>query len=326
LRGVRALVLRSLTGPDGLTLEDVPPPDGAGVHIDVAAAVVSFADLLITRGEYQARAEVPFVPGLEAVGVVRAAPPGCGVAEGDRVVALTLHGAFAERVVARPERVFPLPDNLDFPAAAGLAVNYQSVWFALIRRARLQAGERVLVHGAGGGVGTAAIGVAKAAGAFVVGAASSAAKRDVAVAAGADAVIDPAGRWAPSLLELTGGAGADVVIDPVGGERFDESIRALAPEGRLVVVGFAGGPIPQVKVNRLLLRNVSVMGAAWREFLDRRPDAGPEAAADLNRWIAAGQLVPPSGTVLPLERGAEALRALGDRTAQGKLVLEVSQR
>ena len=319
---MRALVLREFIGPDGLSLEEVPPPDGDGVRIEVHVAGVSFADMLMTRGQYQVRPDLPFVPGLEVAGVVRSAPSPSGLRSGTRVAAFMFGGAFAEEAVADPAMVVPVPDGLDLTAAAGLVLNYQTAWFALHRRAALRAGEWVLVHGAGGGLGTAVVQLAKALGGRVVGVVGSRAKAEMAEAAGADAVVRADADWAAEVRALTGG-GVDVVVDPVGGDRFDDSLRLLRPEGRLVVVGFAGGGIPQVKVNRLLLRNVAVMGAAWREFVDTRPDFVAEAGAALHRLVDDGLVAPLVGARYPLEEGAAALRDLADRRPAGKVVLTV---
>jgi NADPH:quinone reductase len=319
---VRALLLREFIGPDGLSLEEVPAPGGDGVRIEVHAAGVSYADTLVTRGQYQLRPALPFVPGLEVAGVVLSAPPGSDLPAGTRVAAFMFGGAFAEEAVADPAMVVPVPPALDLTTAGGLVLNYQTAWFALHRRAALRPGEWVLVHGAGGGVGTAVVQVAKAMGARVVGVAGSPAKAGMAEAAGADAVISADADWAARVRAIAGG-GVDVVIDPVGGDRFDDSIRLLRPEGRLVVVGFAGGGIPQVKVNRLLLRNVAVMGAAWREFVDAEPNFVAEAGAALHRLVDDGLLRPLVGSTYPLEDGAAALHDLTDRRAAGKVVLIV---
>ena len=322
---MRALLLREFKGPDGVLLEDVPSPTADGRRtalIEVHAAGVSFADMLITRGEYQVRPPLPFVPGLEVAGVVRHAPPGTGFAAGDRVAAFMFGGAFAEEAVADPATMVPVPDSVDFAAAAGLVVNYQTAWFTLARRARLQPGEQVLVQGAGGGLGVAVIQVARALGARVIGVAATPAKAAMAEAAGADAVVDAGEGW-PDAVRAHSGGGVDVVVDPVGSDRFLDSLRVLRPEGRLVVVGFAGGSIPEVKVNRLLLRNIGVLGAAWREFLETDPGFVAEAAAALNGLVADGRLNPLVGATYPLEDGAAALRDLADRRAVGKLVLTV---
>jgi NADPH2:quinone reductase len=322
---MRALVLREFAGPDGVVLDDVPPPagdDSRSARIEVHAAGVSFADLLLTRGQYQVRPPLPFVPGLEVAGVLQDAPPGTGFAAGDRVAAFMFGGAFAEEAAADPATMVAIPDGVGFVEAAGLVVNYQTAWFALARRARLQPGEQVLVQGAGGGLGVAVVQVARALGARVVGVAGSPAKAAMAEAAGADVVVGTGEGWADEVRAASDG-GVDVVVDPVGADRFDDSLRLLRPEGRLVVVGFAGGDIPRVKVNRLLLRNVSVLGAAWREFLEGEPGFVAEAAAALEALVADGRLAPLVGATYPLEDGARALQDLADRRAVGKLVLTV---
>ena len=324
---MRALVLREFTGPDGVALDEVPAPTGDDSRpalIEVHAAGVSFADMLITRGQYQLRPPLPFVPGLEVAGVLRHAPEGSGFASGQRVAAFMFGGAFAEEATADPAHMVVLPDGLGFPEAAGYVVNYQTAWFALVRRARLQPGEQVLVQGAGGGLGVAVIQVARALGARVVGLTASPAKAAMAEAAGADVVVDAGEGWPEAVRAATDG-GVDVVVDPVGSDRFLDSLRLLRPEGRLLVVGFAGGAIPEVKVNRLLLRNISVLGAAWREFLLGEPGVVAEAAAGLGALIDAGRLSPLVGAAYPLEDGAQALRDLADRRAVGKLVLTVRQ-
>jgi NADPH:quinone reductase len=322
---VRALVLREFGGPDDLTVEDLPAPTVDGersVLVEVHAAGVSFADMLITRGLYQLRPSLPFVPGLEVAGVVRDAPPNSGFAAGDRVAAFMFGGAFAEEAAAEPAHTVPLPDRLAFREAAGFVVNYHTAWFALARQARLAAGEQVLVQGAGGGLGVAVVQVARAMGARVIGVTASGEKAAMAEAAGADAVVDAGEGWADRARSASDG-GVDVVVDPVGGDRFDDSLRLLRPEGRLLVVGFAGGSIPQVKVNRLLLRNVGVVGAAWREYILHNPGFVAETTAALGALIDDGRLSPLIGAAYALEDGPQALRDLAERRAVGKLVLTV---
>jgi NADPH:quinone reductase len=326
---MRALILSEFTGPDGIVLDEVPAPsaggdDGRAALIEVHAAGVSFADMLITRGLYQLKPALPFIPGLEVAGVVRQAPAGSDFAAGDRVAAFMFGGAFAEEATADPAHMVRLPDSLAFPEAAGFVVNYQTAWFALVRRARLERGEQVLVQGAGGGLGVAVIQVAKALGARVIGVTAGPAKAAMAEAAGADVVVDAGDGWGDRVRAASDG-GVDIVIDPVGGDRFNDSLRLLRPDGRLVVVGFAGGDIPQVKTNRLLLRNVGVLGAAWREFLLHEPGFVAEAAAGLAALIDNGQLTPLIGATYPLKDGAQALRDLADRRAVGKLVITVRE-
>jgi NADPH:quinone reductase len=321
---MRALRVTELSGPDGLALEDVPEPDpGDGVLIDVEAAGVAFPDLLLTRGQYQLKPELPFVPGAEVAGTVASAGEGTGLSPGDRVMAFTF-GGFAERAVSAPHLTFGVPESLSTEQAAGFVMNYHTAHFALHRRGRLREGESVLVHGAAGGVGTATIQVARGSGARVIAVVSSDEKEDVARRAGAHEVVRSDGDWRGEVRELTGGRGVDVVMDPVGGERFVDSLRSLAPEGRLLVVGFAEGEIPTVAVNRLLLRNADLVGVAWGAFAIDKPELCREIAEDLERMAAAGAIDPIVDEVLPLEEGARAIRRLEERGALGKLVLRVS--
>ena len=321
---MRALQCTELSGPDGLRLVDVPEPESDGqVLIDVVAAGVSFPDLLLTQGRYQVKPELPFVPGVEAAGVVRHAPPGAGVQAGDRVMALTWFGAFAERVAAAPEQVFRMPQRWSFDQAAGVLMNYHTAHFALHRRGRLKPRETVLVHGAAGGVGTASIQVARGADARVLAVVSDERKAEVARKAGAHEVVLSTGNWVEAVRTATGGRGVDVVVDPVGGDVFDRSLKVLAPEGRLLVVGFTSGRIPEVAVNRLLLKNVDVVGVAWGAFVMMEPQLTQEIAKGLAELADKGFVEPLVGSVFPLARAAEALRALQERRAVGKLVLQV---
>jgi NADPH:quinone reductase len=322
---MKAVQVRELSGPDGLAVVDVPEPEaGENVVLEVRSAGVSYPDLLLSRGEYQIKPEPPFTLGNEAAGVVREAPDGSGLSTGDRVVAIAM-GTFADLAAAPPPFVFRLPDDLDFDEGAGFVMNYHTAHFALVRRSALRPGETLLVHGAAGGVGTAAIQVGKALGARVVGVVSSDEKERVARDAGADDVVRSEGAWRAAVKEVTAGAGADVIFDPVGGERFDESVRALATEGRLVVIGFVEGSIPQVAVNRLLFRNVSVVGAAWGAFAFSRPDYLKEVAHDLERMIREGHVRPVVGHRYAFDEVPQALRDLDERRAVGKLVLEVAR-
>jgi NADPH:quinone reductase len=216
---------------------------------------------------------------------------------------------------------FPLPDELDFAQGAALVLNYHTAYFALKLRGRLQSGERVLVHGAAGGVGTATLQVAKGLGASTVAVVSSDEKEKVAREAGADEVVRSDGPWREQVVELTGG-GVDVVLDPVGGDRFTDSLRSLREDGRVVVVGFTGGEIPQVKVNRLLLRNTEVVGAGWGAYAMSRPPLNREIADELARMVAEGVVQPIVGARFPLAQGADAMKLIDERKATGKVVLE----
>jgi NADPH2:quinone reductase len=322
---VRAVEIFQLTGPATATrVADRPDPDpSAGIVVEVKAAGVSFPEVLQTRGEYQYKPELPFVPGSEVGGIVRSAPADSGFAAGDKVAAFCLTGAFAELVVAPAAMTFALPDGLDFAQGAALILNYHTAYFALVTRGRLKAGETVLIHGAAGGVGTATIQVAKGLGARTIAVVSSDEKAAVATAAGASDVVRSDGPWKDEVSALTGGAGVDVVVDPVGGDRFTDSLRSLARTGRLVVVGFTGGAIPEVKVNRLLLRNTEVIGAGWGEYIMSTGLAyGAEVGVEIAKLAAAGHIDPPIGARFPLERAGEALALMDNRQATGKVVLE----
>jgi NADPH2:quinone reductase len=327
---MRALQITELSGPESaLALLDIPEPEpshmltpGEGVVVDVHAAGVSFPEVLQSRGEYQVKPPLPFVPGSEVAGVVRSAPDGAPVAAGDRVAAFCMLGGFAETAVAPAFFSFKLPDDWSFAEGAGLVLNYHTALFALRLRGRLREGESVLVHGAAGGVGTAALQVARGLGARTFAVVSTDDKERVAREAGAEEVVRSDGPWKDEVLERSGG-GVDVVIDPVGGDRFTDSLRSLREGGRAVVVGFTEGSIPQVKVNRLLLRNTEVVGAGWGAYVIARPDVTRELGAELDRLIAAGAVRPIVGARFPLERGAEALQLIDGRGAAGKVVLDV---
>lgn len=321
---MRALQVTRLDGPRAMELVELPEPaaDGA-VLVDVAAAGVAFPDLLLTRGRYQMKPELPFTPGVEVAGVVRSAPAGAGVAAGDRVAAFMGLGGFAEVVAVQPSQIVAIPDGLSFAAASGLVMNYHTAHFALHRRGQLRAGEVLLVHGAAGGVGTAAVQLGTAAGARVLATASTPQKAELVRSLGAEQVLATDGDWAAEVRAATGGRGADVIFDPVGGDRFDASVRCLAPEGRLLVIGFAEGRIPTVAVNRLLLRNVSVVGVGWGAFLAVDPTLTATISADLDRLLASGAVAPVVGATFPMEEGAAALEALESRRALGKVVLRV---
>ena len=317
-----ALQLSDLRGPDGLAAVEIDDPaPGAGmVLIDVHAAGVGFVDLLLTRGEYQIKPELPFVPGLEVAGVV-ADGGDSGHPPGTRVAAIVAFGGFAQRALAPAALTFPIPDDVDFETGAALLVNYQTAHLALVRRGRLRAGEVVLVHGAAGGVGSASVQLAHALGARVLAVAAGERKLAAAREAGADAALDGGGDWVAAVRELTAGRGADIVVDPVGGDRFDQSLRCMAPEGRLLVVGFASGRIPEVPVNRLLLRHLDVVGVNFGGLLPFDQGFARRAAGELFDLVREGRIAPVIGARFPLQEGAGALRALETRDAVGKLVL-----
>jgi len=327
---MRAIQITDLSGPDSaLELVDVAEPEashpmtpGEGVVVEVRAAGVAFPEVLQTRGQYQVKPPLPFVPGSEVAGVVRSATPNSGFEPGDRVAAGCMLGGFAEVAVAPPWLTFALPDSLDFAQGAGLILNYHTAYFSLKLRGRLQEGETVLVHGAAGGVGTAALQIAKGLGAKTIAVVSSDAKEQVAREAGADEVVRSDGAWKDEAKELSGG-GVDVVLDPVGGDRFTDSLRSLREGGRVVVVGFTGGSIPEVRVNRLLLNNIEVVGAGWGAFVMAKPEVNQKTGAEINRLAQAGFVRPIVGERFALEDAAEALKAIDERRATGKVVLEL---
>jgi NADPH2:quinone reductase len=327
---VRAIQITELSGPESaLASVDIPEPEpshmltpGQGVMVDVSAAGVSFPEVLQTRGEYQLKPPLPFVPGSEVGGVVRSAPPDADVAPGDRVAAFCALGGFAEVAVAPAFMCFKLPAELDFAQGAALVLNYHTAWFALRMRGRLAQGETVLVHGAAGGVGTAALQVAKGLGAKTIGVVSTDEKEQAAREAGADVVVRSDGPWKDEAKGLSGG-GVDVVLDPVGGDRFTDSLRSLRENGRVVVVGFTGGSIPEVKVNRLLLGNTEVVGAGWGAYVMEKPDVTRQIGAEIMRLVDQGHVRPIVGARFPLARAAEALKLIDGRGATGKVVLEI---
>jgi NADPH2:quinone reductase len=330
-RPMRAVQITDLSGPErALELVDLPEPEashpmtpGRGVVVDVHAAGVSFPEVLQTRGEYQLKPPLPFVPGSEVAGTVRSAPDDSDLRTGDRVAAFCVLGGFAEAAVAPEFMCFRLPAALDFAQGAGLILNYHTAYFALVLRGRLRQGETVLVHGAAGGVGTAALQVARGLGARTIAVVSSDEKEEVARAAGAHEVVRADGPWKDAAKELSGG-GVDVVVDPVGGDRFVDSLRSLRERGRLVVVGFTGGAIPELRVNRLLLNNTEVIGAGWGAYALPKPHVNREIGSALEPLIEAGTVRPVVGARFPLERAADALRLIDGRGATGKVVLTVA--
>ena len=327
---MRAVQIVDLTGPESALAEvDIPEPEpshpltpGEGVVVDVHAAGVSFPEVLQTRGLYQIKPDLPFVPGSEVAGIVRSVPEGSRLSEGDRVAACCLLAAFADVAVAPDFLTFPLSDELDFAQGAGLILNYHTAYFSLVNRGRLREGETVLVHGAAGGIGTATLQVAKGLGAGTIAVVSSDEKERVAREAGADEVVRSDGAWKDEAKDLSGG-GVDVVIDPVGGDRFTDSLRSLGEGGRVVVVGFTAGSIPEVRVNRLLLNNTEVIGAGWGAFVMGKPAVNREIGDAVEELVDRGFVRPIVGARFPLERASEALQLIDGRGATGKVVLEL---
>ena len=321
---MRAIQVTRPVGPAGVEVVDVPEPtphDG-DVVVEVRAVGVSFPDLLLSRGEYQLRPDPPFTLGVDFAGHVRSAPEGSGLTAGDRVACALPYGGGAEVVALGADSVFPLPDAVSFEAGAALPLNYLTAQFALATRAALRPGETVLVHGAAGGVGTATLQVAKGYGARTVAVVSTEAKAEVARAAGADDVVLVDGFLA-ATQELTAGRGVDVVMDVVGGDLTTDSLRALAPEGRLLVVGFTGGSIPAVKVNRLLLNNIDVRGVGWGAHAMARPGFMRAQWDELLPMLESGVVDPPIGRTYAFDEMGVALTDLAERRTAGKSVLLV---
>jgi NADPH2:quinone reductase len=326
---MRAVVVGELSGPDAAEILDVPEP--AGSHwlspgrrmlVEVHAAAICFPDLLQTRGLYQHSVPAPYVCGGEIGGIVLEAPPSSGFARGDRVAGLVRRGAMAELALAPPEYMLKLPDHMSFAEGAALYINYTTAWFAL-HQARAREGETVLVQGAAGGVGTAATEVIKAFGARSIAVVSTDEKESATRRMRADEVVRSTGPWLEEVRELTGGRGADVVIDTVGGDRFLDCVRSLAVGGRLVVVGFASGSIPTIKVNRLLLRNLSITGISMDIMEEEHPGTVRMVNEAVQALAQEGRIKPLIGARVPLEQGAEALRIMERREAIGKIVVDV---
>jgi len=324
---MQAIVCRALQGPDSLELLDlpVPEPGACGVRIRVRAAGVNFADSLMLRGQYQEKPSLPFTPGLELAGEIEAVGAGVrGLAPGQRVLAVVSHGAFAEQAVAHAEDVVPLPDGMDDVIAAGFAIAYGTAQGALRWRADLLAGETLVAHGAGGGVGLTAVECGKALGATVIATARGEEKLAMARAHGADHALDSEepdlkGR----IRELTGGRGADVIYDPVGGAVFEASLRSIAWEGRIVIVGFASGSVPQIPANLLLVKNASVLGFYWGSYRKHDPERLQDGFKELFTWHREGRIRPYVSQTLPLAQAADAVRLLMERRSVGKVVVTV---
>jgi len=317
---MKAIQITTLDGPTALELLDIPEPVPGDdqVLIRVHAAGVAFPEVLQSRGQYQMVYDLPFTPGAEIAGEVLSAPEGSGLVPGDRVAALCLVGGFAEQAVAPVSETFKLPDTVTYEQGASIIFNYGTAYFALVERGKLQPGESVLVQGAAGGIGTAAIQVAKAFGAGrVVAVTSSDEKGAVALEAGADEYVLADG-FKDSVIA---GGKVDVVVDPVGGDRFTDSLRSLDDNGRVLVIGFTAGDIPTVKVNRLLLNNIAVVGVGWGAYVLQRPGHIATEWAAMEPHLASGALSPVVGPTFPLAEATAALLTLDERRATGKVLL-----
>ena len=320
---MKALRLTSPGTPP--VLMDIPPPDpGPGeVRVRIAAAGLNFADLLMSEGKYQDMPDPPFTMGLELAGTVEALGPGTtGPAPGTRVAVYSGHGALAEQGVFPAARCLPIPESMPFAEAAAFQIAYGTSHLALDRRARLRPGETLLVLGAGGGVGLTAVEIGALMGARVIACARGAAKLEAARAAGAHVLVDSDTADIRDAVKAEGGA--DVVYDAVGGAQFRAALRATNPEGRILLIGFASGNLPEVPANHLLVKNISVIGFYWGGYLGFAPEALTESLAQLLAWYREGRLRPHVGHVLPLDRAAEGLDLLRNRQATGKVVISIA--
>lgn len=327
---MRAVVVKELGPPESLSMEDVPAPTPGEdeVLMDLHACSINFPDLLFIEGKYQVRPDLPFSPGFDAAGVVTAAGAGIkNLKTGDRVmVRLPKGGGYAEQATSPEHLCYPMPDAMSFVDAAAMGMVYQTAYFGLLDRGQYQEGETVLVNGASGGVGTAAVQLAKALGATVLGGVSNLDKGDVVRAAGADHIIDlGADNLRDSLRDqvfvVTDGKGADVILDPIGGAVFEASMRALAWRGRIVIVGYAAGEIPSVKTNYIMIKNIIVSGLSAANYLHRTPDWMARAQQELFDLHTEGKLKPHVMKTYPLEDYLAALNVVRNREVQGKVVL-----
>jgi NADPH:quinone reductase len=329
---VKAWVVHELGGPECLRYEDVEAGDPAEgvVRIKIRAASINFPDVLMVAGLYQVKPELPFVPGVEVSGEVVSAPSLTGLQPGDRVMAMLdnaglTRGGYAELADASAQSVLRMPRDMPFDEAAGFTVIFQTGWFALHRRARLQAGETLLVHAGAGGVGSAAIQLGKAAGATVIATAGSDEKVAICRDLGADHAVNYKTQdFVEEVKRLTAGRGADVVFDPVGGDVFDRSTKCIAFEGRIVLIGFTSGRVPQAAANHVLIKNYSVLGLHWGLYLKRAPELIPVAVKALNDLYEAGRIKTYVSTRLPLTQAPRALALVAEGKSTGKVVLTPS--
>jgi NADPH2:quinone reductase len=324
---MRAVVAEQVSKPEDLTIIELPEPTpGPGqIRIDVKATALNFADTLIIGHKYQVRPDFPFSPGFEVAGDVSAV--GDGVTDfkpGDRVIATMDYGAYREQVIVEDYLAHPFPDAMDYVTAASFPVAYGTSYVGLLRRSHIAPGETVLVHGAAGGVGLTALEIAKAAGAQVIATAGSDEKTAIAKAHGADHVINyTTGPIRDRVKELTGGNGADVIYDPVGGDIFDQSLRCINWGGRILIIGFAAGRIPEIPANMLLVKSCSAIGVFWSSHRRREPESLRQDYKQLFDWWGEGKLKPLVGATYPLDQAGAAMTALLSRKVAGKIVLEV---
>ena len=322
---MRAMMASQWGEPADLELMEVPDPEPGPrqVAIDVRASACNFFDILMVQGKYQVRPPLPFAPGGEVAGIVRAVGPGVEhIAPGDRVFAMLGWGGYASVAVAPADSVFRMPESMSFEHGAAFGVVYQTSYFGLVYRAQLQPGETLLVHAAAGGVGLAAVQIGRALGARVLATAGSAAKLETARMHGADEAYDYSSpEWVERVKTATGGRGADVVYDPVGGDVFDLSTKCIAFGGRLLVIGFASGRIPSIQVNRILLKNIAVVGLHWGAYRQHDPGRIPQAMDALFELYRQGKLRPVVSSTWPLTQAAAALEQIASRRSVGKVLL-----
>ena len=322
---MKALMCSTLGPLDSLAVQELAPLKAGPkqVVIDVKAAAANFPDVLMVEGKYQFKPPMPFAPGCELAGLVKEVGEGVThVKVGDPVIAIVMHGAFAEETLADASRVIPLPPGLDLETAASFMFTYSTSYHALKDRGQLAPGETLLVLGAAGGVGIAAVELGKKMGAKVIAAASTDEKLAACVSRGADATINYATEDLKERIKvLTEGRGADVIYDPVGGAYTEPALRGIAWRGRLLVVGFANGDIPRIPLNLALLKGCSIVGVFWGDFTRKEPEAHKANTRQLVEWVASGELRPLISGRFPLARGIEALRAVKDRKVTGKVLV-----
>jgi NADPH2:quinone reductase len=326
---MRAVVVENLEGPRSAVVRDVPEPtgahrraDGRRLLVEVHAVGLSFIDPLQTWGRYQAGVPAPYVAGSELSGKVLEAPEDSWVKAGDRVAGIVWQGAMAEQALAIEDYLVKLPDTMSYAEGAGIYMNYATAWYAL-DRAGAQPGEAVLVTGAAGGVGTCVLDLGPAFGVSTIALVSTDAKEQTARAAGASHVVRTDGDWLTQVRDLTGGRGVEVFVDMVGGDRFLDTVRSLRIGGRGVIVGFAGGSIPELRMNRLLLRNLTLTGITMDVMETEHPGTLARVRVGVQKLLDEGRLKPSIGAVYPMEQAADALAALEERTAVGKVVVQV---
>jgi NADPH:quinone reductase len=325
---MKAVLCRELGSPDLLAVEEVPSPPLTAdqVRVRVRACGVNFPDVLMVAGKYQVQPPLPFSPGAEFAGEILEVGKDCrNSAVGQRVLAITGFGGMAEEASVPENSLVPIPDDMDYETAASFLLAYGTSWHALRQRAELGRGETLLVLGAAGGVGLAAVQIGKLIGAQVIAAAGTAAKLELAKENGADETINyTETRLKDAVRELTSGRGADVIFDPVGGDLFDDCLRAVAWRGRILIVGFASGTIQSIPANLPLLKGSALLGVFWGQFTRLEPQLHRQNTADLLTALEQGRLRPHIGAVFPMGRAAEALQMLAERRATGKVVVRVS--